>query len=137
VRGVEDLWNSRNPDHLVQAFSADSQWRHRTEVLTGRPAIHAFLTRKWQHELDGRLILEPWAACGTRLAVRFACEWHDGFGNWYRSLGIETWDQDAAGLIRQRIAGINDLVIAEPDRLFHWPAGPRPDDHPDLSDLGL
>lgn len=137
VRVLEDSWNSRNPDAVVEGYSADSLWRNRTEVFSGRPAIIAFLTRKWQHELDYRLITEAWAACGARLAVRFAYEWNDGFGNWYRSLGTETWEFDTAGLIRQRIASINDLSIAEQDRLFHWPLGRRPDDHPGLGDLRL
>lgn len=137
VRLAEDVWNSRNPDAVVQGCSADSLWRNRTEVLAGRAAIHAFLTRKWQNELDYRLITEAWAACGARLAVRFAYEWNDGFGNWCRSFGTETWGFDSAGLIRQRIASINDLGIAEQDRLFHWPPGQRPDDHPGLSDLRL
>lgn len=137
VRAAEDLWNSRSPDAVVRTQTPDSLWRNRTEILSGRPAIHAFLTRKWQHELDYRLIKEAWSACGTRLAVRFAYEWQDGFGNWYRSFGTEAWEFDSAGLIRQRMASINDLGIAEQDRLFHWPLGPRPDDHPGLSDLGL
>ncbi len=137
VRMAEDAWNSRNPDAVVMAYTPDSRWRNRTEFITGREAIHAFLTRKWQHELDYRLVKEVWATCGARIAVRFAYEWHDGFGNWYRSFGNENWEFDAVGLMRQRIASINDLGIAEQDRLFHWPAGRRPDDHPGLTELGL
>jgi nuclear transport factor 2 (NTF2) superfamily protein len=137
VRLAEAVWNSRKPDTVVQRYSTDSHWRNRTEVFAGRAAVHAFPTRKWQHELDYRPITEAWAACGARLAVRFAYEWNDGFGNWFRSFGTETWEFDAEGLIRQRIVGINDLGIAEQDRPFRWPSGRRPDDHPGLSDLRL
>lgn len=137
ARLAEDLWNSRNPDAVVQACTADCQWRNRTEHLVGRPAILAFLDRKWANELDHRMITEVWATSGARIAVRFAYEWHDGFGNWYRSFGNENWECDGSGLMRRRIVSVNDLGIAEENRLFHWPPGRRPDDHPGLSDLGL
>jgi nuclear transport factor 2 (NTF2) superfamily protein len=137
ARLAEDLWNSRNPDAVVQACTPDCEWRNRTERLVGRPAILNFLVRKWELELDSRMITEVWATCGARIAVRFACEWHDGFGNWYRSFGNENWECDGAGLMRRRLASVNDLGIAEEDRLFLWPPGRRPDDHPGLTDLGL
>jgi hypothetical protein len=137
VRLAEDAWNSRDPDLVVPAYSADCRWRSRSVLVEGRAAIHAFLTEAWRHEHDGRLVNEVWASLGARIALRFACEWHDGFGNWYRSFGNENWEFDGAGLIRQRIASINDLPIDESARLFRWPPGRRPDDHPGLSDLGL
>jgi hypothetical protein len=137
VRLAEDAWNMRDPARIAQAYSPDSQWRNRIEFITGRDAIIALLGRKWEAEMDYRLIKELWATEGARVAVRFAYEWHDGFGNWYRSFGNENWEFDSAGLMRRRLASINDLGIAESDRLFHWPLGPRPADHPGLSDLGL
>jgi len=137
VRLAEDAWNSRDPARVSLAYTPDSEWRNRAEFLHGRPAIVAFLTRKWQRELAYRLIKELWAWQGDRIAVRFAYEWHDDSGQWYRSYGNENWAFDAAGLMRRRLASINDLPIAERDRQYHWPAGRRPDDHPSLSDLGL
>ena len=134
---AEDAWNTRAPARVAQAYTADSVWRNRTEFLQGHAAIEAFLTRKWQRELDYRLIKE---ICGFRLArmaVRFAYEWHDAQGAWFRSYGNEMWQFDDHGLMSRRIASINDLPIGEADRLFHWPLGRRPDDHPGLSDLGL
>jgi nuclear transport factor 2 (NTF2) superfamily protein len=137
VRGAEDGWNSRDPHAVALAYSPDSRWRNRAEFVTGRDAIVAFLTRKWARELDYRLIKELWAFTDDRIAVRFAYESHDDSGNWFRSYGNENWEFDEQGLMRRRFACINDLPIAEGDRLFHWPLGRRPDDHPGLSDLGL
>lgn len=137
VRLAEDAWNTRAPEKVAGAYTADSRWRNRSEFVTGREEIVAFLTRKWQRELDYRLIKELWAFSGDRIAVRFAYEWHDDSGNWLRSYGNENWEFDEQGLMRRRHASINDLPIAEGDRLFRWPAGRRPDDHPGLSDLGL
>jgi nuclear transport factor 2 (NTF2) superfamily protein len=137
VRSAEDGWNSRDPARVALAYTADSQWRNRAEFIKGRPAIIAFLTRKWARELDYRLIKELWAFHDNCIAVRFAYEWHDDSGNWFRSYGNENWEFDERGLMRRRIASINDLPIVEADRLFHWPLGRRPDDHPGLSDLGL
>lgn len=137
ARLAEDAWNSRDPVRVAQAYTADSQWRNRAEFLQGRAAIEAFLTRKWLKELDYRLIKEVWAWQDNRIAVRFAYEWHDDSGNWFRSYGNENWEFDEAGLMRRRIASINDLPIAAADTKFHWPSGRRPDDHPSLSDLGL
>jgi hypothetical protein len=137
VRQAEDAWNLRDAARIARACAPDSRWRNRTEFVTGRPGILAFLTRKWTHERDYRLIKELWAADGARLAVRFAYEWQDGFGNWYRSFGNETWEFDRAGLLSRRIASTNDMAIAETDRLLRWPEGPRPPGHPGLSDIGL
>ena len=137
ARMAEDGWNGRDPARVALAYTEDSRWRNRSEFLEGRPAIEAFLTRKWQRELDYRLIKELWAFTGNRIAVRFAYEWHDAEGAWFRSYGNENWEFDDAGLMRLRIASINDLAIAEAERKFHWPLGRRPDDHPGLSDLGL
>ena len=137
VRQAEDGWNSRDPERVALTYSADSVWRNRSEFLRGRPAIVAFLARKWARELDYRLIKELWAYTADRIAVRFAYEWRDDSGHWFRSYGNENWEFDAAGLMRRRIASINDLPIREPERKYHWPLGRRPDDHPGLSDLGL
>jgi len=137
VRIAEDAWNSRNPAVVAQAYSIDSQWRNRSEFLKGRPAIEAFLTRKWNRELDYRLIKEVWAFRDNRIAVRFSYEWHDDSGHWFRSYGNENWEFDNEGLMRLRIASINDLPIADGERKFHWPLGRRPDDHAGLSELGL
>ncbi len=138
VRAAEDGWNGRNPDKVSLAYTEDSTWRNRAEFLTGRAAIVAFLTRKWAKELDYRLIKELWTCNGNRIAVRFAYEWHDDSNNWFRSYGNENWEFDERGLMRRRVASINDLPIAATDRKFHWPApGPRPADHPGLSELGL
>lgn len=137
VRAAEDGWNSRDPARVALAYTPDSVWRNRAEFLTGRADIESFLKQKWQRELDYRLIKELWAHDGNRIAVRFAYEWHDGSGQWYRSYGNENWEFEDNGLMRRRIASINDLPIREEDRTFHWPIGRRPDDHPGLSDLGL
>ena len=137
VRLAEDAWNSRDPETVSRAYTPDSRWRNRSTFLSGRPAIVAFLTAKWQAEQDYRLIKELWAHSDTRIAVRFAYEWHDGAGQWTRSYGNENWEFDATGLMARRHASINDLPIRAEDRLFHWPQGRRPDDHPSLSDLGL
>ena len=137
VRLAEDGWNSRDPARVALAYTLDSIWRNRAEFITGRPAIEAFLTRKWDRELDYRLIKELWAFTENRIAVRFAYEWHDDSGNWFRSYGNENWQFDGEGLMRRRIASINDAPIAESERKYHWPLGRRPDDHPGLSDLGL
>jgi uncharacterized protein len=138
VRAAEDGWNGRNPEKVALAYTEDSVWRNRAEFLQGRAAIAAFLTRKWAKELDYRLIKELWTFGGNRIAVRFAYEWHDDSNNWFRSYGNENWEFDERGLMRRRIASINDLPISVTDRKFHWPApGPRPTDHAGLSDLGL
>jgi uncharacterized protein len=137
ARLAEDAWNSRDPARVALAYTEDSRWRNRAEHLQGRAAIQAFLTRKWQRELDYRLIKEVWAFRDQRIAVRFAYEWRDDSGNWYRSYGNENWEFDAEGLMAVRIASINDLPISEQDRKYHWPLGRRPDDHPSLSELGL
>ncbi|MDT8407862.1 MAG: nuclear transport factor 2 family protein [Methylococcales bacterium] len=137
VRKAEDAWNHSVPENIALAYSADSVWRNRNEFLQGREAIIAFLTRKWQRELDYRLIKELWACQDNRIAVRFAYEWHDDSGNWYRSYGNENWEFDELGLMRRRLASINDLRIDASARVFHWPKGPRPEDHPGLSELGL
>lgn len=137
VRAAEDAWNTRQPARIALAYSPESQWRNRSEFVNGRPEIEVFLTRKWIRELDYRLIKEIWAFAGNRIAVRFAYEWHDDSGNWFRSYGNENWEFDADGLMRRRFACINDLPIAESDRKFRWPLGPRPLDHPGLSELGL
>lgn len=138
VRAAEDGWNGRDPARVSLAYTPDSRWRNRSEFLTGRDAIVAFLTRKWSVELEYRLIKELWAFEGDRIAVRFAYEWHDAQGRWFRSYGNENWAFDANGLMRERHASINDVAIGETDRLFHWDSsGPRPTDHASLSDLGL
>ncbi len=137
VRLAEDGWNSRNPEKVSLSYTPDSQWRNRAEFLQGREAIVAFLQRKWIRELDYRLIKELWAFQDHRIAVRFAYEWHDDQGNWFRSYGNENWEFDENGLMQRRIASINDLPIQESERLFRWTLGRRPDDHPGLSDLGL
>lgn len=137
VRMAEDAWNSRDPDRVVQVYTPDTTWRNRSEFPVGRDQVHAFLTRKWATELDYRLIKELWAFTDNRIAVRFAYEWRDVSGRWFRSYGNENWEFTSAGLMQRRFASINDLSIAASDRLFQWPLGRRPDDHPGLSDLGL
>ncbi len=137
ARLAEDAWNSRDPVKVSLAYTEDSRWRNRSEFLSGREEIVEFLKRKWARELDYRLIKEVWAFSGDRIAVRFAYEWHDGAGQWFRSYGNENWRFDPDGLMAARHASINDLAIKEADRLFRWPLGRRPDDHPGLSDLGL
>jgi hypothetical protein len=137
VRAAEDAWNTRDPAHVALAYTPDSVWRNRTEFLHGRPEIEAFLTRKWRRELDYRLIKELWAFTENRIAVRFAYEFRDDSGSWFRAYGNENWEFDPDGLMRRRIASINDLPIPETDRLYQWPLGRRPDDHPGLSELGL
>ncbi len=137
ARMAEDVWNSRDPDRVSLAYTEDSRWRNRAEFLQGRDAITAFLRRKWARELDYRLIKELWVFHGNRIAVRFAYEWHDDRGDWFRSYGNENWEFDEQGLMAVRIASINDLQIEQKDRKFHWPLGTRPTDHPGLSDLGL
>jgi nuclear transport factor 2 (NTF2) superfamily protein len=137
VRAAEDGWNNRNPEKVALAYTSDSVWRNRSEFINGRLEIESFLTRKWARELDYRLIKELWTFAGNRIAVRFAYECHDDAGNWVRSYGNENWEFDDDGLMQRRIASINDLPISETDRKFHWPLGPRPDDHPGLTELGL
>jgi nuclear transport factor 2 (NTF2) superfamily protein len=134
VRLAEDGWNSRDPEKVALAYTADSVWRNRSEFITGRPAIVQFLTRKWARELDYRLIKELWAFEGNRIAVRFAYEWRDASGAWFRSYGNENWAFDPDGLMRLRHASINDLPIPASERKFFWPSGRRPDAHPSLSD---
>ncbi|MDN2581057.1 nuclear transport factor 2 family protein [Aquibium sp. ELW1220] len=137
ARLAEDAWNSRDPARVALAYTPDSGWRNRSTFLSGRAGIEAFLTAKWERELDYRLMKEVWTFAGNRIAVRFAYEWHDADGAWFRSYGNENWEFDAEGLMQRRIASINDLPIADADRKFHWPLGRRPDDHPGLGDLGL
>ena len=137
VRAAEDGWNTRDPEKVSLAYTVDSTWRNRSEFVNGRAEIVAFLKRKWAKELDYRLIKEVWATTGNRIAVRFAYEWHDDAGNWFRSYGNENWEFDENGFMKRRIASINDLPIRESERQYHWPLGRRPDDHPGLSDLGL
>lgn len=137
VRMAEDGWNSREPQRVALAYTTDSQWRNRAEFPRGREQIIEFLQRKWARELDYRLIKELWAYEGNRIAVRFAYEWHDDAGNWFRSYGNENWEFDQQGLMQRRYASINDLPITEGERKFHWPLGRRPDDHAGLSELGL
>jgi hypothetical protein len=137
VRMAEDGWNNRNPERVALAYTVDSQWRNRAEFPIGREQIIGFLTRKWQREFEYRLIKELWAFDGNRIAVRFAYEYHDASGQWFRAYGNENWEFDESGLMQRRYASINDLAIEESDRKFHWPQGRRPDDHPSLSDLGL
>ena len=137
VRMAEDAWNSRDPHRVSLAYTEDSRWRNRAEFVNGRTEIVAFLTRKWNKELDYRLIKEMWTFGENRIAVRFAYEWHDDSNHWYRSYGNENWEFDAAGVMERRFASINDLPITEADRKYRWPLGRRPDDHPGLSELGL
>ncbi len=137
VRLAEDAWNSRDPQKISLAYTPDSKWRNRAEFVEGRPAIVQFLQRKWIRELDYRLIKELWAFNDNRIAVRFAYEWHDDSGNWFRSYGNENWEFDEQGLMQLRIASINDLPISESQRLYHWPLGRRPDGHPGLGELDL
>jgi nuclear transport factor 2 (NTF2) superfamily protein len=137
VRLVEDKWNTRDPEEVAKGYAETSEWRNRAEFPKGRAEIVAFLQRKWAKELDYRLIKELFAVEGNRLAVRFAYEWHDDSGNWFRSYGNENWEFEDGGLMRRRFASINDLPIAESGRMFRWPLGRRPDQHPGLSDLGL
>ncbi|MFF7901828.1 MULTISPECIES: DUF1348 family protein [unclassified Streptomyces] len=137
VRLAEDAWNTRDPERVALAYTVDSHWRNRAEFIDGREQIVAFLTRKWTRELEYRLIKELWAFEGNRIAVRFAYECHDDSGNWFRSYGNENWEFDEQGLMRVRLACINDLPVKEDERKYHWPLGRRPDDHPGLSDLGL
>jgi uncharacterized protein len=137
ARMAEDAWNTRDPARVALAYTPDSQWRNRSQFLTGRDAITAFLATKWMHELDYRLIKEVWAFHDNHIAVRFAYEWHTADGQWFRSYGNENWEFDADGLMQRRYASINDLAIGDADRKFLWPSGRRPDDHPSLSDLGL
>ncbi|MGB8062236.1 MAG: nuclear transport factor 2 family protein [Candidatus Sulfotelmatobacter sp.] len=137
VRLAEDAWNARDPEKVALAYTVDSRWRNRSEFVHGRQEIVAFLRHKWAKELEYRLIKELWAFEGTRIAVRFAYEWHDASGNWFRSYGNENWEFDENGLMRLRFASINDLPIKETERKYHWPLGRRPDDHPALSALGF
>ena len=137
VRLAEDAWNTRDPEKVAQAYTIDSVWRNRAEFLSGREAIIRFFTRKWARELDYRLIKELWAFHGSRIAVRFAYEWHDDSGNWFRSYGNENWEFDGNGLMARRLASINDLPIKDTDRKYFWPLGRRPDHHPGLSELDL
>jgi nuclear transport factor 2 (NTF2) superfamily protein len=137
VRLAEDGWNSRNPEKVALAYTPDSRWRNRVEFVNGRDEIVQFLDRKWKKELDYRLIKELWAVEGNRIAVRYAYEWHDDSGNWFRTFGNENWEFDDQGLMQRRFACLNDMPITEADRKFRWPLGRRPDDHPGLSDLGL
>jgi hypothetical protein len=137
VRLAEDAWNSRDPDRVVLVYTQDTQWRNRAEFPVGREQVREFLRRKWARELDYRLIKELWSYDGNRIAVRFAYEWHDDSGQWFRSYGNENWEFNAQGLMQRRYASINDLPIKETERLYHWPLGRRPDDHPGLGELGL
>jgi uncharacterized protein len=137
VRAAEDNWNSCNPEKVAQGYTVNSRWRNRSEFINGRDELIAFLTRKWSKELEHRLIKELWAFDENRIAVRFAYESHDPSGQWFRSYGNEMWEFDAGGLMQRRHASINDLAIQEHERLYHWPLGPRPEDHPGLTELGL
>ena len=137
VRLAEDAWNTRTPERVALAYTPHSVWRNRSEFLSGREAIVLFLTRKWNREIDYRLIKELWACHGNRIAVRFAYEWHDDSGNWFRSYGNENWEFDERGFMDRRIASINDLPLQERERKYHWPLGRRPDGHPGLTELGL
>lgn len=137
VRMAEDAWNTRDSDRVALVYTEDTHWRNRAEFIDGREAVRGFLRRKWDRELDYRLIKELWAVDGARIAVRFAYEWHDDAGNWFRSYGNENWEFNTAGLMVQRHASINDAPIKEAERKYHWPLGRRPDDHPSLSDLGF
>ena len=137
VRGAEDAWNERDPEKVALAYSPDSRWRNRAEFVEGRDEIVAFLQRKWTRELKYRLIKELWAFTDNRIAVRYAYEWHDDSGNWFRTYGNENWEFEPDGLMMNRYAALNDVPIKESERLFHWPQGRRPDHHPGLSELGL
>jgi nuclear transport factor 2 (NTF2) superfamily protein len=137
VRLAEDAWNTRDPERVVLVYTEDTRWRNRAEFPLGRAQVREFLRRKWARELDYRLIKELWACAGARIAVRFAYEWHDDSGNWFRSYGNENWEFDERGFMLRRFASINDLPIAETERKFRWPLGRRPDDHPGLSQLEL
>lgn len=137
VRMAEDSWNSRDPHRVALVYTEDSSWRNRTEFITGQVEIISLLTQKWAKELDYRLIKELWSFTDDRIAVRFAYEWHDDSGNWFRSYGNENWEFAADGLMKRRYASINDMKIQQAERKFHWPLGRRPDDHPGLTDLGL
>ncbi len=137
VRLAEDAWNTREPEKVAMAYTVDSQWRNRSDFLTGREAIVTFLKKKWLKEKEYRLIKELWATAENRIAVRFAYEWNNADGQWYRSYGNENWEFSGAGLMARRLASINDVPIAESERLYHWPHGRRPDDHPGLTELGL
>jgi uncharacterized protein len=137
VRLAEDAWNSRDPARVSLVYTQDTRWRNRVEFPVGRGQVRELLQRKWARELDYRLIKELWAHDGNRIAVRFAYEWHDDSGHWFRSYGNENWEFDEHGFMRHRFASINDMPMAESDRKFHWPLGRRPDDHPGLGDLGL
>ncbi|WP_406857666.1 nuclear transport factor 2 family protein [Alsobacter sp. KACC 23698] len=137
TRLAEDGWNSRDPEQVALAYTEDTLWRNRSEFLSGRAQVKQFLRRKWSRELDYRLVKEVWAFRGDRIAVRYAYEWRDEDGQWFRSFGSENWEFDANGLMRRRFACINDLSIEDHDRKLRWPLGPRPDDHPGLTDLGL
>jgi nuclear transport factor 2 (NTF2) superfamily protein len=137
VRAAEDAWNTRDPHRVALAYTEDSRWRNRVEFINGRAEIVAFLTRKWGRELDYRLIKELWTCADNRIAVRFAYEWHDDSGSWFRSYGNENWEFNPDGHMQRRIASINDLPIAEAERKFRWPLGRRPNDHPGLTELGL
>lgn len=137
ARMAEDAWNSRDPHRVSLAYTPDSVWRNRAEFVAGRDEIVRFLTRKWNRELDYRLIKELWAYTANRIAVRFAYEWHDDSGNWYRSYGNENWEFNEHGFMHRRLASINDLRIAAAERKYNWPLGRRPDEHPGLSELGL
>jgi len=137
VRLAEDAWNNREPEKVAHAYTPDYRWRNRAEFVNGRQEIIAFLKRKWSKELDYRLIKELWAFGGNRIAVRFAYEWLDDSGNWFRSYGNENWEFDESGLVRMGLGSINNVPIKDSDRKYHWPLGRRPDDHPGLSDLGL
>lgn len=137
VRMAEDAWNSRDPDRVVLVYTEDTIWRNRVEFPVGRDQVRQFLQRKWARELDYRLIKELWGFRNNRIAVRFAYEWHDDLGQWYRAYGNENWEFSPEGFMQRRFASINDLTIGETDRKFHWPLGRRPDEHPGLSELGL
>ena len=137
VRAAEDAWNTRDPDRVIGVYTVDTEWRNRAEFARGREEVRCFLQRKWARELDYRLVKELWACADARIAVRFAYEWRDDSGHWFRSYGNENWEFTAEGLMRRRLASINDLPISEAQRLFFWPLGRRPDDHPGLSELGL
>lgn len=137
VRMAEDAWNTRDPDRVVLVYTEDTLWRNRAEFPTGREQVRQFLQRKWARELDYRLIKELWGFTNNRIAVRFAYEWHDDSGQWFRSYGNENWEFNTDGYMQRRFASINDLPITETERKYHWPLGRRPDDHPGLSELGL
>ena len=137
ARMAEDAWNTRDPDRVVQVYTEDTLWRNRVEFPVGREQVRQLLQRKWARELDYRLIKEVWGYTGNRIAVRFAYEWHDDSGQWYRSYGNENWEFNADGYMQRRFASINDMPIKPEERKYHWPLGRRPDEHPSLSELGL